>query len=254
MTDGLAGVIIRRHEAATERAVRVCGGGTSLYSGWRLLFVVVAGGLAAAVYIYSFTRDLPSVEALQNYQPPITTRVYAGNGTRAGRICPRAAHLRADLLRAQAGDQRLHVAPKTRTSTAIPASIRAASCAPRSRTCSTSCSTSGPKARPPSPSRWRATSCSTATSNSRRKIQEAILAIRIDATYSKDKILELYLNEIFLGENSYGVAAAALNYFGKSLDELDVVGSGVPGGAAQRPQQLRSAHQHRRPRSTAATG
>ena len=55
-----------------------------------------------------------------------------------------------------------------------------------------------------------------------RKIREAILAIRIDATYPKDKILELYLNEIFLGENSYGVAAAALNYFGKSLDELDV--------------------------------
>ena len=56
----------------------------------------------------------------------------------------------------------------------------------------------------------------------RRKIREAILAIRIDATYPKDKILELYLNEIYLGENSYGVAAAALNYFGKSLDELDI--------------------------------
>src|SRR5581483_1556192 len=40
--------------------------------------------------------------------------------------------------------------------------------------------------------------------------------------YSKPKILELYLNEIFLGQNSYGVAAAALNYFNKSLDQLDV--------------------------------
>ena len=55
-----------------------------------------------------------------------------------------------------------------------------------------------------------------------RKIKEAVLAIRIDSTYPKDKILELYLNEIFLGENSYGVAAAALNYFGKSLDQLDI--------------------------------
>ena len=55
-----------------------------------------------------------------------------------------------------------------------------------------------------------------------RKIREAILAIRIDATYPKDKILELYLNEIFLGQNSYGVAAAALNYFGKSLDQLTI--------------------------------
>src|SRR5580704_17015372 len=51
-----------------------------LYIGLAFLFVVVGGGLAAAVYIYSFTRDLPSVEALENYQPPITTRVYAGNG------------------------------------------------------------------------------------------------------------------------------------------------------------------------------
>ncbi|HWE06962.1 MAG TPA: penicillin-binding transpeptidase domain-containing protein, partial [Rhizomicrobium sp.] len=44
----------------------------------------------------------------------------------------------------------------------------------------------------------------------------------LDATYPKQKILELYLNEIFLGENSYGVAAAALNYFDKSLDQLDI--------------------------------
>ena len=55
-----------------------------------------------------------------------------------------------------------------------------------------------------------------------RKIREAILAIRIDATYPKDKVLELYLNEIYLGEHSYGVGAAALNYFGKSLDDLDI--------------------------------
>lgn len=55
-----------------------------------------------------------------------------------------------------------------------------------------------------------------------RKVKEAILAIRITQTYSKDKILELYLNEIYLGLGSYGVAAAAQNYFGKSLEELTV--------------------------------
>jgi len=53
-----------------------------------------------------------------------------------------------------------------------------------------------------------------------RKLKEAILAIRIERTLSKDRILELYLNEIYLGFGSYGVAAAALNYFNKSLDEL----------------------------------
>ena len=55
-----------------------------------------------------------------------------------------------------------------------------------------------------------------------RKIKEAILATRISHIYSKDKILELYLNEIYLGLGSYGVAAAAQNYFNKSLDELTI--------------------------------
>lgn len=55
-----------------------------------------------------------------------------------------------------------------------------------------------------------------------RKIKEAILATRIEQAFSKDHILELYLNEIYLGNRSYGVGAAALNYFGKSLDELSL--------------------------------
>ena len=50
-----------------------------------------------------------------------------------------------------------------------------------------------------------------------RKLREAILAIRIEQAYPKDKILELYLNEIYFGIGSYGIAAAALNYFGKEL-------------------------------------
>ena len=55
-----------------------------------------------------------------------------------------------------------------------------------------------------------------------RKIKEAILAYRISKTFSKEHVLELYLNEIYLGNRSYGVAAAALNYFDKSLNELDI--------------------------------
>ncbi|WP_455478362.1 penicillin-binding protein 1A [Bartonella sp. B10] len=53
-----------------------------------------------------------------------------------------------------------------------------------------------------------------------RKLKEAILAMRIEKTYSKDHILELYLNEIYLGRSTYGIAAAALNYFNKSVNEL----------------------------------
>lgn len=55
-----------------------------------------------------------------------------------------------------------------------------------------------------------------------RKLKEAILARRIDKAFSKDHILELYLNEIYLGNRAYGVAAAAMNYFGKALDELEL--------------------------------
>lgn len=55
-----------------------------------------------------------------------------------------------------------------------------------------------------------------------RKIKEAILAFRLENAYAKDYILELFLNEIYLGSSSYGVAAAALNYFNKSLDELTI--------------------------------
>src|SRR6185295_3578624 len=55
-----------------------------------------------------------------------------------------------------------------------------------------------------------------------RKVKEAILAFRIEQAFSKDRSLELYLNEIYLGGGSYGVAAAALDYFNKSMDELTV--------------------------------
>lgn len=56
--------------------------------------------------------------------------------------------------------------------------------------------------------------------NYERKIKEIILASRLETTLSKDQILELYLNEIFLGQNSYGVTAAADTYFGKNLEEV----------------------------------
>ena len=55
-----------------------------------------------------------------------------------------------------------------------------------------------------------------------RKIKEALLALRIERTYSKQKILELYLNEIYLGFGAYGVAAASLLYFDKSVHELTI--------------------------------
>ena len=55
----------------------------------------------------------------------------------------------------------------------------------------------------------------------KRKIKEAILAFRIEKAYSKERILELYLNQIYLGEGTYGIAAASLEYFDKSVKELN---------------------------------
>ena len=55
----------------------------------------------------------------------------------------------------------------------------------------------------------------------KRKIKEAILAFRIERAYSKERIMELYLNQIYLGEGTYGVAAASLEYFDKAVSELN---------------------------------
>ena len=55
----------------------------------------------------------------------------------------------------------------------------------------------------------------------KRKIKEAILAFRIERAYSKERIMELYLNQIYLGEGTYGIAAASLEYFDKAVSDLN---------------------------------
>ncbi len=190
-------------------------------AGLALLAIVLAATGAFAVYVYSTTRDLPSVEALENYQPPVTTRVYAGNGALLGeyarerRVFVPIAFVPKLVINAftSAEDKNFFHHPGIDPSGIARAAIKDVFNVLQHK---------------------RLEGASTITQqvaknfllNSEqrfsRKIKEAVLAVRIDATYSKPKILELYLNEIFLGENSYGVAAAALNYFGKSLDQLDV--------------------------------
>ena len=68
-----------------------------------------------------------------------------------------------------------------------------------------------------------------------RKVKELILALRIDETMSKRHVLELYLNEIYLGQQSYGVAAAAAAYFNKTLDELDLPEAAFLGALPKAP-------------------
>ncbi|WP_319522721.1 penicillin-binding protein 1A [uncultured Desulfosarcina sp.] len=71
----------------------------------------------------------------------------------------------------------------------------------------------------------------------KRKIKEAILAYRIDKTFSKEEILYLYLNQIYLGHGAYGVEAAAENYFGKSVSELNLAECAIMAGLPQAPSR-----------------
>ena len=72
----------------------------------------------------------------------------------------------------------------------------------------------------------------------RRKIREIVLAFRIERALSKERILELYLNQIYLGFGSYGVAAAAINYFNKSLDELTLAEAAFLAGLPKAPTTI----------------
>ncbi len=77
-----------------------------------------------------------------------------------------------------------------------------------------------------------------------RKIKEAILAFRIERAFTKERILELYLNEIYLGLQSYGVAAASLNYFDKSLDELTIAEVAYLAALPKAPNNYHPVHQY----------
>jgi penicillin-binding protein 1A len=183
--------------------------------------IVVVGIGFAAFWFFTLTRDLPSVETLQDYAPPVTTRVYAGNGTVLGEY----AHERRIFVPAtfipklvkeaftSAEDRNFYNHPGIDPSGILRAVIKDVGLVLQGR-------------RPQGASTITQQVARGFLLNSdlkmARKVREAILAVRIDATYPKEKVLELYLNEINLGQNSYGVGAASLNYFGKSLDELTI--------------------------------
>ncbi|HKY18031.1 MAG TPA: penicillin-binding protein 1A [Rhizomicrobium sp.] len=183
------------------------------------LMVLAIGALA--VYLFTITRDLPSVEALHDYTPPITTRVYAGNGTVLGeyarerRIFVPVTFVPKLVKEAftSAEDRNFYNHPGIDPSGILRAAIKDVGLVLQSR-------------RPQGASTITQQVARNFLLNSdvkfSRKIREAILAVRIDATYPKEKVLELYLNEIYLGQNCYGIGAASLHYFGKSLDELGI--------------------------------
>ncbi len=69
----------------------------------------------------------------------------------------------------------------------------------------------------------------------KRKVKEAILAYRIDKALSKQKILEMYLNQVYFGRGAYGVEAAAVNYYGKTVQELTLAEAAMIAGVPKAP-------------------
>ena len=183
--------------------------------------VVVVARLCRLLARHPDARPAQRARRCRTTQPPITTRVYAGNGTVLGeyaherRIFVPAAFIPKLVKEAftSAEDRNFYNHPGIDPSGILRAAIKDVGLVLEGR-------------RPQGASTITQQVARGFLLNSdlkmARKVREAILAIRIDATYPKEKVLELYLNEINLGQNSYGVAAAALNYFGKSLDELDI--------------------------------
>lgn len=187
------------------------------------MFLALGGVAAAAVYLATVTSQLPDYTVLKDYQPPVTTRVHAADGT-----------LLAEYARERRLFQPIETVPPllvqaflsaedkdffTHNGIAIDGVVRALRDNALARLDgNNSIQGGGSSITQQVAKNFLLTSEQTWD----RKIQEAVLALRIESTFSKDKILELYLNEIFLGLNSYGVAAAALNYFDKALYELDI--------------------------------
>jgi penicillin-binding protein 1A len=183
--------------------------------------VFLVGGGAVAGLLWHFSKDLPDYSQLQDYEPPVMTRVHAGDGS---------------LVAEYANQRRLYIPIQAVPKMVINAFIAAEdkSFYEHSGLDYVGMMRAGVLLVQNYGSSRRPQGASTITQqvaknflltnevSFTRKIKEALLALKIERTYSKDKILELYLNEIYLGIGAYGVAAASLLYFDKSVHELTI--------------------------------
>lgn len=197
-------------------AVKIIGG--ALAAGLLMAFVAVG---AFAVYLFSLSQDLPDYEVLAEYQPPVTTRVYANNG---------------ELVAEFARERRLFVPIESMPDLVKDAFISAEDKSfyehagldfkgiVRAQLSNVGNLIRGRRLEGGSTITQQVAKNFLLSSEQKieRKMKEWLVTRRIEKAFTKDHILELYLNEIYLGNRSYGVAAAALNYFDKPLDELNV--------------------------------
>jgi penicillin-binding protein 1A len=200
-----------------------------------LLFLVAVGAISGLLYHYS--KDLPDYSALQDYEPPVMTRVHAANGA---------------LLAEYAKERRLYIpiqaVPKLVTNAFISAEDKnfyehsGLDFGGIARAGWLYVQNIGKRVRPQGASTITQQVAKnfllTNEATFERKIKEALLALKIERAYTKDRILELYLNEIYLGFGAYGVAAASLLYFDKSVHELTVAEAAYLAALPKAPSDL----------------
>jgi penicillin-binding protein 1A len=197
-----------------------------------LLALIGAGGGLAVLWRYSV--GLPDYQQLADYQPPTMTRVHAGDGRLLAeyalerRVFVPIGAMPALVTHAfiAAEDKNFYSHQGVDLGGVVRAAIQNAVNFGRGKRPSGASTITQQVAK---------NFLLTNELSLDRKIKEAILAFRIERALTKDRILELYLNEIYLGQGSYGVAAAALNYFNKSLDQLTIAEAAYLAGLPKGP-------------------
>lgn len=198
---------------------------------------ILAGALLAVVLFVHYGQDLPDYKQLAKYNPATTTRVYAADGrlmeeyAQEKRLFVPITAIPKRLSNAfiAAEDQNFYHHPGIDVSSIFRAAIQNLINLGRHHPL-----VGGSTITQQVVKNFLLTNEQSLS----RKVKEAILAFRITQAFSKDRILELYLNEIYLGNHSYGVAAAALNYFDKSIDELSIEEAAMLAALPKAPSSL----------------
>jgi penicillin-binding protein 1A len=189
--------------------------------GIAVLSVIAVAGFAIAIYAAVLFHDMPDAGDLVDYRPPTATRVYGWDGTLIGefsrerRIFVPYDQMPPRMVQAflAAEDRNFFHHSGVDVQGLGRAMLKNVLNVVRGRRLEGGSTITQQVAK---------NVLLTSDATLGRKVKEAILARRLEQTLTKDHILELYLNEIWLGYRSYGVAAAAYNYFGKSLDNLSL--------------------------------
>lgn len=210
-----------KHEQSSQKAVRPLWKRLFKYSLIAGVLGVVTVTIAIISAIIYYGRDLPDYRQLANYEPAVVTRIHAGDGSlltefsKKPRIFVPINAVPQKLIEAflSAEDKNFYNHNGLDYMGMLRGNIRNVMNVIRGRPLQGGSTITQQVAR---------TFLLTLDQKLDRKIKEMILTLRIERAFSKDHILELYLNEINFGNRSYGVAAAALNYFDKALNELTV--------------------------------